>query len=164
VGESQNKGAGPESLARGSIVAVCVSKKKGIPKSEVQSSLVLDGYGLEGDAHGGPWHRQVSLLSLEQIQSMKERGFEVGPGSFAENLTTVGVDLDAVAPGDFISVGDSVVLEVTQIGKECHTRCAIYHRIGDCIMPSHGIFARVKRGGLVRKGDAVTLLGRIATE
>jgi len=148
----------------GRIETICIGREKGGKKTAVPSARLIANHGLEGDAHGGPWHRQVSLLSLEQIQSMKERGFEVGPGSFAENLTTVGVDLDVVAPGDFISVGDSVVLEVTQIGKECHTRCAIYHRIGDCIMPSHGIFARVKRGGLVRKGDAVTLLGRIATE
>jgi MOSC domain-containing protein YiiM len=142
----------------GSIVAVCVSKKKGVPKTEVQSAVVLEDYGLDGDAHGGPWHRQISLLSQELIDSMKGKGLDVGPGSFAENLTTQGLDLDAVAIGDHISVGDSVLLEVTQIGKECHTRCAIYHRIGECIMPGHGIFARVKRGGLVRKGDAVAVI------
>ncbi len=144
--------------AQGTVVAVCVSKKKGTPKTEVPSARILEGYGVEDDAHGGPWHRQVSLLSVEQIRTMKERGLEVGPGSFAENITTEGIDLDAVTPGDLISVGDSALLEITQIGKECHTRCAIYHRIGDCIMPSHGIFARVKRGGLVRKGDVVEVV------
>lgn len=153
-----------ESLEKGFIVAVCVSTKKGIPKTEVESAMVLEDYGLEGDAHAGPWHRQVSLLSIEQIESAKNRGIEVGPGSFAENLTTVGVDLGAVTPGDMIAIGDSVVLEITQIGKECHTRCAIYHRIGDCIMPSQGIFARVKSGGAVHKGDAVRLLRRVGPE
>ncbi|MGC9029808.1 MAG: MOSC domain-containing protein [Desulfomonilaceae bacterium] len=152
------------SPTKGTVVAVCVSKKKGTPKTEVASAVILEGYGLEGDAHGGPWHRQVSLLSVEQISAMKDRGLEVGPGSFAENLTTEGVDLDAVSLGDLIAVGDSALLEVAQIGKECHTRCAIYHRIGDCIMPSHGIFARVKRGGVVRKGDAVEVVRGRGTE
>ncbi len=163
-GQTEKTLEGTQSIAKGVIAAVCVSKKKGTPKTEVESALVLEDYGLEQDAHAGPWHRQVSLLAMEQVQSMKERGFEVVPGSFAENLTTQGVDLGAVVPGDLVCVGDTVLLEITQIGKECHTRCAIYNRLGECIMPNQGIFARVKRGGMVRKGDSVAVLRRITTE
>lgn len=149
---------------KGSVIAVCVSQKKGIPKTEINSAVVLEDHGLEGDAYAGPRRRQVSLLSQEQIDSMKGKGLDVVPGSFAENLTTQGLDLDAVAAGDQLTVGDAVLLKVTQIGKECHTRCAIYHRIGDCIMPQHGIFARVRRGGVVRKGDSVLLVGGESAE
>ncbi len=142
-------------MASGKITAVCTSKHKGTPKSDVGSGILDVGYGLRGDAHGGDWHRQVSLLSTEQIETMKNKGLEVGPGSFAENLTTVGFDLGSVKVGDRIKVGGEAILEVTQIGKECHTRCAIYHKVGECIMPEQGVFARVIEGGEVKTGDPI---------
>jgi MOSC domain-containing protein YiiM len=121
----------------------------------VGSGFLEEGFGLRGDAHGGDWHRQVSLLSVEQIAVMKEKGLEVDAGSFAENITTEGFDLDSVQVGDRLRVGDSAVLEVTQIGKECHTRCAIYHKVGECIMPKQGVFAKVIRGGEIKTGDTI---------
>jgi MOSC domain-containing protein YiiM len=142
-------------MSEGKIIAVCASKHKGTPKAEVGSGILEVGYGLKGDAHGGDWHRQVSLLAIEQIDTMKGKGFDVKPGSFAENLTTEGFDLEAVKVGDRLKVGDTAILEITQIGKECHTRCAVYHRIGDCIMPKLGIFAVVITGGEVKTGDFV---------
>jgi MOSC domain-containing protein YiiM len=142
-------------MPSGKVIAVCTSKKKGTPKTEISSALVKVGFGIEGDAHGGDWHRQVSLLSVEQIAGMKEKGLEVGPGSFAENITTEGFDLDSVKVGDRLRIGDSVVLEISQTGKECHTRCAIYHKIGECIMPEKGVFGTVVTGGEVKAGDAV---------
>ncbi len=149
-------------MANGKITAVCTSKRKGTPKSDVGSGILDVGYGLRGDAHGGDWHRQVSLLSTEQIDTMKIKGLAVGPGSFAENLTTIGFDLGSVKVGDRIRVGGSAILEITQIGKECHTRCAIYHKVGECIMPEQGVFARVIVGGEVQTGDPVDFESRPA--
>ncbi len=145
-------------MASGRIVAVCVSKKKGTIKTDVGSEVMLEGFGLQGDAHGGDWHRQVSLLGLEHINQMLNKGFDVKPGSFAENLTTEGIDLDTAKIGDRLKIGDSVILEVTQIGKECHTRCAVYHKIGECIMPEKGVFARIVKGGPVARGDNVDFI------
>jgi len=142
-------------MSAGSVIAVCASKRKGTPKTDVGSGILEVGFGLAGDAHGGDWHRQVSLLSSEEIGSMAAKGLEVKPGSFAENLTTQGFDLGSVKPGDRLRVGETAVLEVTQIGKECHTRCAIYHKIGECIMPEKGVFARVIEGGPVKSGDSI---------
>jgi MOSC domain-containing protein YiiM len=142
-------------MSAGKVVAVCVSKRKGVPKSDVGSGFLEEGFGLRGDAHGGDWHRQVSLLSVEQISVMKEKGLDVDAGAFAENITTQGFDLDAVQVGDRLGVGASAILEVTQIGKECHTHCAIYHKVGECIMPEKGVFARVVKGGDVKVGDAI---------
>ncbi|MFZ5865684.1 MAG: MOSC domain-containing protein [Thermodesulfobacteriota bacterium] len=142
-------------MASGKIIAVCKSKKKGIPKADERSGSLVVGFGLEGDAHGGDWHRQVSLLSIEQIDTMRQKGLDVKPGSFAENLTTEGFDLDVAKVGDRLRVGDSALLEVTQIGKECHTRCAIYNKVGECIMPERGVFARVLKGGEVKSGDSI---------
>ena len=134
---------------------MCWSKRKGTPKRNVSSGTLREGHGLENDAHAGDWHRQVSLLSIEQIKTMEEKGLDVEAGSFAENLTTEGFDLDSVVVGDRLKVGDSAVLEITQIGKECHTRCAIYHKVGECIMPERGVFARVITGGEVKAGDSI---------
>ena len=145
-------------MSSGTIVAVCTSVKKGTTKAEVESAVVEKGFGFKGDAHGGDWHRQISLLSMEQIEKMKEKGFDVKPGSFAENLTTRGFDLGAVKIGDRLKVGETVLLEVTQIGKECHTRCAIYNKIGECIMPEQGVFTKVIEGGEVRVGDPIELI------
>jgi MOSC domain-containing protein YiiM len=144
-------------MSQGKIIAVCTSKKKGTPKTDVGSGFLQEGFGLTGDAHGGDWHRQVSLLATEQIQTMRDKGLEVKAGSFAENITTEGFDLDSVKVGDRIKVGASALLEVTQIGKECHTRCAIYHTVGECIMPEQGVFARVLKEGEVRVGDPIDL-------
>jgi MOSC domain-containing protein YiiM len=140
------------------VVSVNVSPRKTVRKKPVGSAELIENFGLEGDAHGGNWHRQVSLLSLESIQTMVEKGLKVGPGDFAENLTVTGMDLVSLPVGTHVKVGDDVLLEVTQIGKECHIRCAIYVQAGDCIMPREGIFARVLHGGPVKTGDPVTVL------
>ena len=138
----------------GKVIAVCISTNKGERKTPVAAVELREEHGIVGDAHAGPWHRQVSLLARESIDKMRVLGLDVTTGDFAENLTTEGVDLLTLPIGTRLSVGETV-LEVTQIGKECHTRCAIYHQAGDCVMPKEGIFARVLRGGIVRPGDEV---------
>ncbi|ADL07059.1 MOSC domain-containing protein [Thermosediminibacter oceani] len=141
----------------GKVVAVCVSEKKGEKKRDVGKAMLIEGFGIEGDAHAGAWHRQVSLLALESIDKMREKGLSVGPGDFAENITTEGIDLSSLPVGTRLRIND-VLLEVTQIGKECHERCAIYRQAGDCIMPKEGIFARVLRGGVVSAGDEIEVI------
>ncbi len=138
-----------------SIVAVCISPKKGQRKKNINEGVLLREHGLEYDAHAGGWHRQVSLLALESIRKMQAAGLDVGPGDFAENLTTQGIDLPALALGTRLKIGPQALGEVTQIGKECHNRCAIYHQAGDCVMPREGIFIRVLQGGTVRVGDSI---------
>ena len=140
------------------IVSIAVSKKKGTPKTPVDEAFISRDHGLEGDAHAGPWHRQVSLLAAESIESARAQGLEVGFGDFAENIATVGVDWKTLPIGTRARLGKDVVLEITQIGKECHTRCAIFYRAGDCIMPREGVFARVVHEGMVRRGDPIELL------
>ena len=138
------------------IIAVCKSEKKGTKKEAVKEGLLKDDFGLVGDAHADCCtHRQVSLLAVESIDKMRALGLELKPGDFAENLTTEGLDLVSLPVGTRISVGEQAVLEVTQIGKECHTRCAIYKQVGKCIMPEEGVFARVIRGGPVNAGDPI---------
>lgn len=137
---------------KGRIVALSISDRKGVPKRNVESVRLLEGYGIEGDAHAGSWHRQVSILAIESIERMKERGLNLRPGIFAENITTENLDLSKLKVGDRILIGN-VELEVTQIGKECPKPCAIFRKIGDCIMPREGIFARVVKGGEIRVGD-----------
>ncbi|TNF47897.1 MAG: MOSC domain-containing protein [Deltaproteobacteria bacterium] len=146
------------------IVAVCTSKEKGERKTDVGQAELQEGFGLIGDAHGGDWHRQVSLLAIESIDKMRAAGLDVGPGDFAENLTTQGVNLYVLPVGTRLRVGDSVLLEMTQIGKECHDRCAIYHQAGDCVMPREGVFATVVSGGLVKTGDRLEVLEPVATQ
>jgi len=141
----------------GEIIAVCTSKHKGTPKTDVRVGYLEEGLGLRGDAHAGDWHRQVSLISVEDIRTMEAKGLDVKPGSFAENLTTKDFDLHSVKVGDRLKIGSGVVLEITQIGKECHTRCAIYNKIGECIMPERGVFATVIHGGEVKAGDQIEL-------
>ena len=141
----------------GRIVAVCLSERKGTPKRAVDACTLIPDFGLENDAHAGKWHRQVSLLDFGQVEAFNARGAAVGHGAFGENLVVSGIDLKAIPVGSRIKVGDAT-LEVTQIGKECHSHCEIYHRVGDCIMPREGIFAKVLTGGEVREGDAVTVL------
>ena len=138
------------------IIAVCKSENKGTKKEDIKEGLLKEDYGLVGDAHADCCtHRQVSLLAIESINKMRRLGLEVGPGDFAENLTTEGIDLLSLPVGTQISIGEGVILEITQIGKECHTSCAIYRQVGKCIMPKEGVFVRVIRGGLVRAGDPI---------
>jgi MOSC domain-containing protein YiiM len=140
------------------VVAVCTSPSKGTPKEPVSEVVLLENFGLEGDAHAGFAHRQVSLLALESIRKMEEKGLAVAPGSFAENLTVRGLKLEEIPVGQRLRIGRDVVLEVSQIGKECHRRCAVYYRAGDCVMPREGIFAVVVQGGTVRPGDEIILM------
>lgn len=141
----------------GRIVAVCRSEDKGTRKADIGSGLLIEGFGLEGDAHGGAWHRQVSLLSVSSIEKMREMGLDVGPGDFAENLTVEGLDVYTLPVGSRLAVGEAL-LEVTQIGKECHSGCAIFQKVGKCVMPKEGIFARVIKGGRVSNGDGIEVI------
>ncbi len=142
-----------------SLLAVCSSKEKGTKKEVVAKSFLKEDYGLVGDAHADyNSHRQVSLLAIESIDKMRGLGFDVNPGDFAENLTTEGIDLTFLPIGTRLSVGKEVILEITQIGKECHVGCAIFRQIGKCIMPKEGVFARVIRGGSVKAGDIIRTL------
>ena len=129
-----------------SILSINVSAVKGVPKMPVDRAVLRQGHGIEGDAHAGEWHRQVSLLADEDIEAMRGRGVELPNGAFAENLTTRGIDLAHLAVGALLSVGPAL-LEITQIGKECHQACAIREAVGDCVMPRRGVFARVLTGG-----------------
>ncbi len=142
------------------IVSTNVSKKKGTKKKstgDAPVNVLLD-FGVEGDAHAGDWHRQVSFLADESIQRVKEAGIDVEPGSFAENFTTRGVDLKNLPLGTRLKIGEDLEVEISQIGKVCHTKCAIYHLMGDCIFPREGIFAVVRKQGKVSAGDKIELL------
>ncbi len=141
------------------IVSIAISRKKGTPKETVDEAILVSDYGLEHDAHAGDWHRQVSFLASESIEKARERGLDVGFGDFAENIATAGIDWQGVPVGALIGLGDSALVEITQIGKECHSRCAIYYKAGDCIMPREGVFARVLKGGKIRRGEMVRILG-----
>lgn len=144
---------------QGRIIAVCTSPDKGTIKHNVGSALLIEEFGIEGDAHGGFAHRQVSLIAAEDIETMRDKLPELEPGSFAENLTTEGFDLASLSIGDRVAVGDDCLLEVSQIGKECHTKCQVFHLTGDCIMPKKGIFCRVLKGGPVKVGDSIAAAG-----
>ncbi|MCL2122141.1 MAG: molybdopterin-binding protein [Clostridiales bacterium] len=141
----------------GIVKAICISDQRGIQKHEVSQAVFDPQWGIAGDAHGGNWHRQVSLLSYEKIQAFQERGAEVSPGAFAENLVVEGFDFRNLPVGSRFACG-TVILEMTQIGKECHTHCQIYQKMGECIMPTEGVFAVVTQGGEIRVGDEMTLL------
>ena len=136
------------------VVAVCISKEKGERKTPMPAVTLRENHGIVGDAHAGEWHRQVSLLATESIAKMRALGLDVDAGDFAENITTAGIDLVALPVGTRLALGDAVV-EITQIGKECHTRCAIYYQAGDCVMPKEGVFARVIAGGVVATGASI---------
>ena len=141
------------------ILAVCRSDSKGTTKESIGHGFFEENYGLVDDAHSDSnSHRQVSLLAIESINKMRSMGYELKPGDFAENLTTEGVDLPHLPVGTRLSVGAEVLLEVTQIGKECHTGCAIFKKVGKCIMPKEGIFAKVMKGGTVNEGDAIQIV------
>ena len=141
-------------MQSGTIEAVCISEKKGVAKQNVGSGTLRENHGLVSDAHAGDWHRQISLLSKDKVEDFKARGGDVADGAFGENLLVSGIDFAKLPVGTRLRTGD-VLMEVTQIGKECHAHCAIYHQVGDCIMPREGIFARVLRGGPVAKGDVL---------
>jgi MOSC domain-containing protein YiiM len=141
------------------VIAVCCSNDKGTLKQNVREGRFVEDFGLVGDAHADcSTHRQVSLLALESIEKMRELGLVLKPGDFAENLTTEGIDLLSLPVGTRFIVGKDVVLEVTQIGKECHSGCAIFQQVGKCIMPQEGVFTRVIQGGLVKAGDGVVVI------
>ena len=142
----------------GRVVAVCTSANKGERKTDIGCGLLVKGFGLQGDAHGGDWHRQVSLLATESIAKMQAAGLDVGPGDFAENLTTRGLDLCNLPIGTRLRVGGEALLEISQIGKICHERCAIFYQAGDCVMPREGIFAVVLNGGTVKTGDRIEVV------
>lgn len=140
----------------GIVRAICISERRGVEKHTVPSAHFIEGYGIEGDAHAGNWHRQVSLLSYDRVKEFNERGADVEDGAFGENLVVEGLDFRNLPVGTQFTAGN-VVLRMTQIGKECHTHCAIYQRMGECIMPRQGVFAEVIQGGTIQQGDAMTV-------
>lgn len=144
------------------IKAISISDRKGIRKTNIDAGELLENFGLAGDAHGGAWHRQVSLLAQESIDSMRAKGLDVVAGNFAENITTEGIDLSVLRVGDHILLGGTELI-VSQLGKICHNRCAIYHQAGDCVMPREGIFGVVIKGGMIRVGDAIRMTGQRST-
>ena len=143
---------------KGRIKAISISKKKGTKKTNVPAAEVKVDLGIEGDANAGNWHRQISLLAIESIDKMIAKGADVSPGDFAENITTTGIELAKLPIGCKLRVADTIELEVTQIGKECHRRCEIFQQVGDCIMPREGIFAKVIKAGEIKVGDTIEVL------
>ena len=143
---------------KGVIKAISVSKEKGVPKTNVPDAELKADFGIVGDAHAANWHRQVSLLAVESIDKMIAAGAKVSPGDFAENITTEGIELCKLSVGNRLLAGRSIELEVSQLGKKCHSHCAIYDQIGDCIMPREGIFVKVLKGGSVKVGDVIEVL------
>lgn len=141
----------------GKVIAVCISEKKGTQKTEVPSVTLIPDWGIENDAHAGKWHRQVSLLALEKIEAFREKGADVDFGAFGENIIAEGFDFRTLPVGTRFRIGDAL-LELSQIGKECHTHCAIYHQVGDCIMPREGVFTIVLEGGTVKAGDKIEMI------
>jgi len=140
------------------IISINISTKKGEKKKPVPEVEIRENIGIVGDAHSGNWHRQISMLAMESIESMQKKGLDVHPGDFAENITTQGIDLPSLPIGTQLKLGENVIVEVTQIGKECHSRCAIYDQAGDCVMPKEGIFVKVLNGGELATGNNVSLL------
>ncbi|MDK2808781.1 MAG: hypothetical protein PWP24_1518 [Clostridiales bacterium] len=141
----------------GKVIAVCISEIRGIQKVNIHQGNFIENFGIEGDAHAGDWHRQVSLLSYDKIKAFNERGAGVKDGAFGENLVVEGFDFKSLPVGTRFSCND-VILEMTQIGKECHSHCEIYKKMGECIMPKEGVFARVIQGGIIREGDELTIV------
>lgn len=141
----------------GQLMGICISEKRGTQKREVKEANIVEGWGIEGDAHGGNWHRQVSLLSYEKIEAFRKKGAEVDFGAFGENLIVKGYDLRTLPLGSRFRIGDAL-LELTQIGKECHSHCEIYKKMGECIMPREGVFTKVIQGGKIQDGDEVEVI------
>lgn len=143
---------------RGKIKAISLSKEKGTQKVNVPEAELRTDFGIIGDAHAGNWHRQVSLLGAESINKMTEKGANVAPGSFAENITTEGIDLLALEVDAKLKLGEDIELQITQFGKKCHSRCEIFEQVGDCVMPREGVFAKVNKAGRLRVGDSIEVL------
>ena len=144
------------------ITAISISDRKGIRKKNVHSANLVENFGVETDAHGGKWHRQLSFLAQESIDTMREKGLDVFAGNFAENITTTGIDLTNLSVGDHLQVGNTEVI-ISQLGKVCHHRCAIYHQAGDCVMPREGIFGIVAKGGEIKVGDPIVITDNQST-
>ncbi len=144
------------------VVAVCISEKKGTQKHNVGSCNLIKHFGLESDAHAGKWHRQVSLLARESADIIRQKGVNIKDGDFGENIVTEGVELKSLPVGTILKIGNNIIMKVTQIGKLCHDRCAIYYKAGDCIMPREGIFAEIIKGGTIKTGDEITILEKDA--
>jgi len=142
----------------GKIVAICISKKKGVQKKDIKRCKLVENHGLEGDAHAGSWHRQISLLSKEARLIMENKGAKLNDGDFGENLLTEGIDFSNIKIGNKLRLGKDALIRITQIGKECHDRCNIYYQVGDCIMPREGIFAEVLKGGEIKIDDDIEFL------
>ena len=142
----------------GNVVAVCISEKKGTQKRDIGICKLIEHFGLEGDAHAGKWHRQVSLLARESAAIMRKKGLDIKDGDFGENIVTEGIELKSLPVGTVLKIGEGIIIKVTQIGKLCHDRCAIYYKAGDCIMPREGIFAEILAGGTIKAGDEITIL------
>lgn len=141
----------------GKVIAVCISKKKGTQKINIHTGKFIADFGIENDAHAGNWHRQVSLISKEKIEEFKARGADVEDGAFGENLIVEGFDFKNLPVGTKFQC-NNVILEMTQIGKECHSHCQIYQKVGDCIMPREGVFAVVLNGGMISEGDEMVMI------
>lgn len=139
----------------GKIISINISTRKGEKKTSVQSAVLKENFGIVGDAHAGDWHRQVSLLAIESVDKMRGKGMELHPGDFAENLTIEGIDLKGLKIGQRLRIGSEIILEITQIGKECHNDCAIKQQVGDCVMPREGVFTKVIKGGEIKTGDKI---------
>ena len=142
----------------GKIISINISTRKGEKKTSVQSAVLKENHGIVGDAHAGDWHRQVSLLAAESVDKMRGRGIELHPGDFAENLTIEGIDLKGLKIGQRLKIGSEAILEITQIGKECHNGCAIKRLVGDCVMPREGVFAKGIKGGEIKIEDKIEVI------
>jgi len=145
-----------QEIKKGEIIAISMSEKKGVKKINVKQVELKENYGIVGDAHAGS-SRQVSLLAEESIEKMRAKGLKVKSGDFAENITTRGIDLLGLEMGAKLKIGLEAIIEITQFGKECHTRCNIYYQAGDCVMPKEGVFARVLKGGVIKSGDKINV-------
>jgi len=156
--DRENKMTNVKQTRDGRIVAVSVSLKKGVKKTNILLGSLIENHGLENDAHAGDWHRQVSFLAIESISKIREKGLDVNPGDFAENITTEGIKLWELPVGTRLKLGENALVEITQIGKECHDRCAIYKQVGDCVMPREGIFVKVLEGGIIVPADGIRIL------
>jgi len=137
------------------IVSIAVSRKKGTTKTCVDQVKLIDDHGIEGDAHAGDWHRQLSFLAAESIMRAETEDFKLNFGDFAENIATTGIDWKSQPVGQKFKLGQDALVEITQIGKECHKKCAIFYRTGDCIMPKEGVFAKILKGGTITTGDSI---------
>ncbi len=144
----------------GAVLAISISERRGIKKRNVEFAELKEDFGIIHDAHAGQWHRQVSLLAVESMQKIKEKGLNVKPGDFAENICMEGLDIAQIKIGTKIKIGEDSLPEFSQIGKDCHQRCHIYYSVGDCVMPREGIFARVLKGGTIKPQDKICLINQ----